>query len=162
MLDLKRHPLEIVCRHCNVRLSSFLVPVIVNQMVEGILRVLIATGVYPSFPIPTSHPLLLCFIYNAKKKVFGDIRAGIKVGWNWQLSAVKYFHQWGLRESGDSRKGKDEVILFINVFPHSLSVPCRYLSSADGSAYWWRHGASMKNAGSGWAPWRHRVCFLFY
>lgn len=133
-MDLKRHPLEIASRNSNIRLLKFLGPVIVNQTVKGILRVLSATGVYPFFYIPTSHPLLLYFIYQAKN-VFGDMKAGMKVKWNWQPSAVKCLHQWGLRESGDSRKGKDEVILFINVFPHSLSAPCRYLSSADGSEY---------------------------
>lgn len=92
----------------------------------------------------------------------GAIRAGMEVGWNEQLSAVKHLHQRGLQESGESRKGEDEVIPFINVFSHSQSVPYRYLSSADGSAYWWRHGPSLKNAGSGWAPCRHRVCFLFF
>lgn len=51
----KNHPLQIAGRHCNVRFSSFLVPVIVNWVVKVTSRVLAASGAYPSFSI---HPFV--------------------------------------------------------------------------------------------------------
>lgn len=127
-------------------------------MVKVTLRVSAAIGAHPSLSI---HPFLSPVLLRLQCRVWWhESRYGAGVGLAALSSevppSVGNTGEWGQQER---ERWSDPIYKCIPPLPvctMQISQQRRWICILI------RHGTSLKNAGSGWAPCRHRVCLLFY